>query len=68
LRSAYGYHLVFVTMLEPAHLPRFEDVGAAVQRQWLVEHRAAALDAQYRKLLAGFQVQIDHHAPTGSQP
>ena len=68
LRSAYGYHLVFVTMLEPAHLPRFEDVGAAVQRQWLVEHRAAALDAQYRKLLAGFQVQVDHHAPTGSQP
>jgi hypothetical protein len=68
LRSAYGYHLVFVTMLDPAHSPRFEDVRAAVQRQWFAENRAAALDAQYRKLLGGFQVRVDHPAQSGLQP
>ncbi|SAK93746.1 hypothetical protein AWB79_06998 [Caballeronia hypogeia] len=68
LRSAYGYHLVFVTMYDPAHSPRFDDVRAAVQRQWFAERRAAALDTQYRKLLGGFQVQIDHSAPSGTQP
>jgi hypothetical protein len=68
LHSAYGYHLVFVTMFDPAHLPRFEDARAAVQRQWFAENRAAALDAQYRKLLGGFQVEIDHSAPSGPRP
>jgi hypothetical protein len=68
LRSAYGYHLVFVTMLAPAHLPRFEDVRSSVERQWFVETRAAALDAQYRKLLGGFQVQIDQSPNPGQQP
>jgi hypothetical protein len=68
LRSAYGYHLVFVTAMDPAHVPRFEDVRAAVERQWFAENRTATLDAQYRKLLAGFQVQIDHSAESGPQP
>jgi parvulin-like peptidyl-prolyl isomerase len=68
LRSAYGYHLVFVTILDPARLPSFEDVRAAVQRQWFAENRAAALDAQYRKLLGGFQVRVDHPAQSGLQP
>jgi hypothetical protein len=68
LRSAYGYHLVFVTEFAAAHLPRFEDVRAEVQRQWFAENRAAVLAAQYRKLLGGFQVQIDHLAQSGLQP
>jgi parvulin-like peptidyl-prolyl isomerase len=68
VRSAYGYHLVFVTEFDPTHLPRFEDVLAEVQRQWFAENRAAVLDAQYRKLLGGFQVQIDHLAQSGLQP
>ena len=68
LRSAYGYHLVFVTMLAPAYLPSFEDVRSSVERQWFVETRAAALDAQYRKLLGGFQVQIDQSPNPGQQP
>jgi hypothetical protein len=68
VRSAYGYHLVFVMAMNPAHLPRFEDVRAAVQRRWLAEYRASALDAQYRKLLGGFQVQIDHSTQLGLQP
>jgi parvulin-like peptidyl-prolyl isomerase len=68
LRSAYGYHLVFVIEFDPSHLPRFEDVRAEVQRQWFAGNRTAVLDAQYRKLLGGFEVQIDHPAPSGRQP
>ena len=69
LRSAYGYHLVFVTAFTRAHLPRFTDVRPAVEREWLTEARTAAVDTQYRKLLSGFQVEIE--APThaaGSPP
>ena len=68
LRSAYGYHLVFVTTYVPAHLPRFEDVRSSVERQWFAETRAAVLDAQYRKLLRGFRVQIDNSPRSGQQP
>jgi hypothetical protein len=45
--------------LNPAHLPLFTDVRAAVEREWFTEARVAAVDAQYRKLLSGFQVEID---------
>ena len=36
-----------------------------MEREWFAEHRAAALAAQYQALLAGYQVQVDHHAPDG---
>jgi hypothetical protein len=68
LPSAYGYHLVRVAAVEPARLPPFEQVRAAVEREWLAEHRAAALDAQYRKLLAQYQVRIDDAPPAAARP
>lgn len=66
LRSAYGYHLVFVTAFDPARLPQFSDVRQAVEREWFAENRATALDAQYRKLLSGFHVEIDSPVQAGS--
>jgi hypothetical protein len=59
LPSAYGFHLVRVMAFEPPRLPSFEQVRSAVQREWLAEHRAAAIDAAYRSLLARYQVRID---------
>jgi hypothetical protein len=67
-RSPYGYHLVFVTALNPAHLPRFTDVRAAVEREWSTEARVAAVDAQYGKLLSEFQVEIDVTAQAAGSP
>jgi len=68
LPSAYGYHLVRVTSFEPARLPPFEQVRAAVQREWFAAHRAAAIDAQYRKLLAQYQVRIDDAQQAAARP
>jgi len=58
LQSAYGLHLVFVTAVEPAALPLFEDVRPAVEREWFAEHRAAAQTAQYRALRARYRVIV----------
>jgi len=58
LQSAYGLHLVFVTAVEPAALPLFEDVRPAVEREWFAEHRAAAQTAQYQALRARYRVIV----------
>jgi hypothetical protein len=68
LHSPYGYHLVWITAFDPARLPLFEEVRGAVQREWFAENRSAATDAQYRKLLARFQVQIDSAPRAGPLP
>jgi hypothetical protein len=62
LRSSYGLHLVFVTEAQPAVLPPFEQVKSAVEREWYAEHRAAALAAQYKILLAGYRVVVEKPA------
>ncbi|MBV8937866.1 MAG: peptidyl-prolyl cis-trans isomerase [Alphaproteobacteria bacterium] len=62
LRSSYGLHLVLVTEVQPAALPPFEQVKAAVEREWFAERRAAALAAQYRALLADYQVTVEKPA------
>ena len=58
LRSAYGYHLVFVTMLT-GPFASLRGRGRSGPTSVARRTSAAALDAQYRKLLAGFQVQVD---------
>jgi hypothetical protein len=58
LQSAYGLHLVLVTAAEPTALPPFEQVRAAVEREWFAEHRAAAHASQYQTLRAGYRVTV----------
>jgi hypothetical protein len=60
LKSPYGFHLVLVTTAEPAELPAFADVRAAVQREWFAARRATVAEEQYQKLLAGYHVRIDY--------
>jgi hypothetical protein len=67
IKSAYGFHLVLVTAVEPSRLPPFNDVRDAVRREWFAGRRAGVLDEQYRKLLAGFQVRVDGLAATPPQ-
>jgi hypothetical protein len=58
LRSAYGFHLVLVTAVEPAATPPFEQVRAAVEREWFAERRSAAQASQYEAVLAGYKVTV----------
>jgi parvulin-like peptidyl-prolyl isomerase len=41
LKSAYGFHVVHVRVIEKGGLPPFEEVHVAVRREWLAEHRAS---------------------------
>jgi hypothetical protein len=59
LKSAYGFHLVLVTTIEPSKLPPFEEVRDAVQREWFAARRATVLDDQYRKLQANYHVRVE---------
>jgi hypothetical protein len=60
LQSPYGLHLVLVTASEPTTLAPFEQVRAAVQREWFAEHRTAAQGAQFKVLRARYQVIVQH--------
>jgi hypothetical protein len=65
LRSAYGLHLVLVTVIEPAATPPFEQVRPAVEREWFAERRSEAQAAQYQAVLAGYGVTVrDWSVPT----
>jgi hypothetical protein len=59
LKSAYGFHLVLVTAIEPSQLPPFEEVRDAVQREWFAARRATVLDEQYQKLQANYHVRVE---------
>jgi len=59
LKSAYGFHLVLVTAIEPSQLPPFEEVRDAVQREWFAARRATILDEQYQKLQANYHVRVE---------
>ena len=47
-----------VTAVDPAATPPFEQVRAAVEREWFAERRSAAQAAQYETVLAGYKVTV----------
>jgi hypothetical protein len=59
LKSAYGLHLVLVTRTEPSQVPPFEEVRAAVEREWYAARRASVLDEEYQKLRSRFHVRVE---------
>jgi hypothetical protein len=65
LKSPFGLHLVRVTSAESTHVPPFEAVRDAVQREWFAEHRAAALDAEYQKLRAKYSIHVAYPSEDG---
>lgn len=68
LKSSYGVHLVRVTSVEDAHVPPFEAVRDAVLREWLAQHRAAALNEEYRKLQAQYAIHLRYPSQTRAEP
>jgi hypothetical protein len=66
LKSSFGLHLVRVTGVEKAHVSPFEAVRDAVQREWLAQHRAAALEEEYRKLQAKYDIRLTYPSQLGA--
>jgi hypothetical protein len=67
LKSSFGLHLVRVTGVEDAHVLPFESVRDAVQREWLAQHRAAAMDQEYKKLRATYRIRVIYPQSSGPQ-
>jgi hypothetical protein len=65
LKSPFGLHLVRVTSAESTHVPPFEAVRDAVQREWFAQHRSAALDAEYQKLRAKYSIHVTYPSEIG---
>jgi hypothetical protein len=63
VQSTYGWHLVYVGERTPGRPRPLAEVREAVQREWLLARRKAALDASYTKLRAGYEVEIANWQP-----
>jgi hypothetical protein len=68
LKSAYGFHVVRVTAIQKGGLRPLQEVHEAVRREWLAEHRAAALAEQYQKLRDRFQISVDYPPSLAIRP
>jgi len=59
IRSAFGAHLVRVTLREPAARPALGAVRQAVAREWESARRESARDENYQKLRARYTVVVE---------
>ena len=62
IASAYGFHLVLVASVTPAHVPELGDVRAAVAREWYAQRRKAVLGAKYDELRSRYIIRIEGEA------
>ncbi len=57
--SGYGVHLVHVDARTPGRNATLDEVRDAVRRDWANERRIAATDAQVRRLLERYRIDIE---------
>jgi hypothetical protein len=58
IASAYGFHLVLVASVTPAHVPVLGEVRDAVAREWYAERRKAVLSAKCDELRSRYVIRI----------
>lgn len=67
IESAYGTHLVFVTLSEPGRLPALAQVREAVLREWTNARREELLEASYARHLARYSVTVERPVDAAGQ-
>lgn len=50
IKSAYGWHLVKVTHINPGYVPELSEIWDLVEREWSVEEKKMKKDQQYQKI------------------
>lgn len=63
--SGLGAHLVFVSERVPGRLPELSEVRKEVEGAYLAQRRQALRDANYKKLLARYQVVVEPDQESG---
>jgi hypothetical protein len=59
IESAFGVHLICVTDRKEGRLPQFEEVTAAVRREWTNAQRQEANNKFYKSLVSHYVVTIE---------
>ena len=57
--SGYGTHLVYVSALEIAPLPVFEDVQASVMENWQAQQQEEFNEAYFESLKSRYEIVIE---------
>jgi hypothetical protein len=65
VESAYGTHLVLVTLSEPGRLPALAQARDVVLREWTNARRAELLEANYARHLARYSVTVERPVDAG---
>jgi hypothetical protein len=68
LRSAYGYHLVLLTVLDEARDPALADVRTDVLRDYIATRSEERLSQLVQNLRDGYEVQLDQLQQPAAQP
>ena len=61
VKSAFGFHLVFVSKRTDGGTPDLSEVHDDVSREWIDEQRKKANEAYYRELLKKYKVTIEEY-------
>ena len=67
IESGYGWHLVFIDSLTPAHLPEFEEVEADVKTGWVDEQRTEFKRKAFEAMKASYEIVLPK-VPTNDAP
>jgi hypothetical protein len=62
IRSGYGFHLVYVDMLQEGREPELEEVLSEVEREYMNAQRLEMLDLFYKRLAEKYEVIIEEGA------
>jgi peptidyl-prolyl cis-trans isomerase C len=68
IESGFGWHLVFVDTLNPAHTPAFEEVEPDVKQAWLAAQKVKAVKQAYDEMRAKYTILMPAPPPDGSPP
>jgi peptidyl-prolyl cis-trans isomerase C len=68
VESGFGWHLVFIDTVIPAHMPAFEEIEPDVRQAWLADQKANAENKAYEGMRAKYTVLMQALPPEGAQP
>ncbi len=72
IESGYGWHLVFIDSLIPAHVPEFEEIEADVRTQWVSAQREETKRRMYEEMKSHYEIVMPktpmNAAPVAAAP
>ena len=58
IESGLGWHLVFVTSVNPGRVPSYDEIEPQIKAAWLDEQRAAARQRAFEAMKAHYEIRL----------